>query len=187
MNDTKDLQNRLRTDVLWHQRRGNETIAKDCEEAADALEAQGKRIAELEDDLQWVERCANHHGQKAHVTAEQALSFIQHYPPIKAITKAYSDGKMPTTLDPYAEITALKAELTSAKDLAQGRLEQMESDRKQALVWRDELAALREQEPVMVYEGRCIWDCGDGGHQDVTMLKMIAKGTKLYAAPGAKP
>ena len=39
----------------------------------------------------------------------------------------------------------------------------------------------------MVYDGRRIWDCGDGGHQDVTMLKMIAKGTKLYAAAGASP
>lgn len=49
------------------------------------------------------------------------------------------------------------------------------------------LAELTKQEPVMVYDGRCIWDCGDGGHQDVTMLKMIAKGTKLYAAAGASP
>lgn len=29
---------RLRTDVLWHKRRGNETIARDCEEAAAEIE-----------------------------------------------------------------------------------------------------------------------------------------------------
>lgn len=29
---------RLRTDVEWHNRRGNMTIAKDCEEAADEIE-----------------------------------------------------------------------------------------------------------------------------------------------------
>ena len=49
------------------------------------------------------------------------------------------------------------------------------------------LAALASQEPVMIYEGRCIFDCGDGGHQDVTMLKMIPKGAKLYRAAGAAP
>ena len=75
-----------------------------------ALAIENERI---KDDLNWVERCANHHGQKASITPAQALSFIQHYPPIKAITKAYSDGKMPTTLDPYAEIAALKAELAA--------------------------------------------------------------------------
>ena len=32
------LVERLRTDVLWHQRRGNETIARDCQEAADEIE-----------------------------------------------------------------------------------------------------------------------------------------------------
>ena len=47
------------------------------------------------------------------------------------------------------------------------------------------LAALHAQEPVMIYEGRCIFDCGDGGHHDVTMLKMIPKGAKLYRAAGA--
>lgn len=61
----------------------------------------------------------------------------------------------------------------------------------QAVAQRDaalaRLAELEKQEPVMVYDGRCIWDCGDGGHQDVTMLKMIAKGTKLFAAVGASP
>lgn len=49
------------------------------------------------------------------------------------------------------------------------------------------LSKLEGQEPVMVYEGRCIIDCGDGGHQNVTMLKMIAAGSKLYAAAGAAP
>jgi hypothetical protein len=32
------LVERLRTDVLWHRRRFNETIALDCQEAADEVE-----------------------------------------------------------------------------------------------------------------------------------------------------
>ena len=35
---TPTLVERLRTDVLWHQRRGNGTIARDCQEAADEIE-----------------------------------------------------------------------------------------------------------------------------------------------------
>ena len=37
-NKAQPLVERLRTDVLWHQRRGNDTIARDCQEAADELE-----------------------------------------------------------------------------------------------------------------------------------------------------
>ena len=48
MTDTTDLIQRLRTDVLWYRRRGNETIAEDCRQAADALEQQAAQIAMLE-------------------------------------------------------------------------------------------------------------------------------------------
>ncbi len=34
MSDTRDIVERLRTEVMWHERRGNETIAADCREAA---------------------------------------------------------------------------------------------------------------------------------------------------------
>lgn len=71
------------------------------------IQEQAAEIESLRDDLNWVERCANHHGQKPDITAEQALSMIQHYPPIKAITKSYSNGKVPDTHDPYAEIERL--------------------------------------------------------------------------------
>ena len=67
-------------------------------------------IERLKDALTFVERWANHHAQKPHVTAAEALSCIQHYPEIEAITESYADGKVPETRDPYAEITALKAE-----------------------------------------------------------------------------
>ena len=43
------------------------------------------------------------------------------------------------------EIRKLIAEVVQMSALAQDRLEQMESDRKQALVWRDELAKLKGQ------------------------------------------
>jgi len=42
------------------------------------------------------------------MTAQEALSVIQHYPPIKAITNGYADGKVPYTHDPYAENAALR-------------------------------------------------------------------------------
>jgi len=46
-----------------------------------------------------------------------------------------------------------------------------------------------QDEPVMIYHGRCIIDCGEHGHQDVEMLKMIPAGTKLYTRqqPASKP
>ena len=44
-----------------------------------------------------------------------------------------------------------------------------------------------QAEPVMIYHGRCNIDCGEHGHQDVEMLKMIPAGAKLYTAPQAQP
>lgn len=64
----------------------------------------------LRKHLQFVERWAVHHGTKPHMTAEQALSIIQHYPPISDITKSYSDGKTPDTPNPWAERDRLAAE-----------------------------------------------------------------------------
>ncbi len=51
MTDTTTLIQRLRADVLWHRRRGNETIASDCGEAADALEQQAAQIAEKDAEI----------------------------------------------------------------------------------------------------------------------------------------
>lgn len=62
------LLDRLRTDVMWHRRRGNETIASDCQEAADMLEAcravgvrqeqviidSERKIEQLRDALRWI-------------------------------------------------------------------------------------------------------------------------------------
>lgn len=62
------------------------------------------KIAELESDLQFVERWANHHARKPSVTAQEALSMIQHYPSIRAITKGYADGGVPDTFNPYEKI-----------------------------------------------------------------------------------
>lgn len=73
------------------------------------LAAANTHIKELEDALSFVERWANHHGAKSCISAEEALSVIQHYPPIVAITKSYTDGKVPTTFDPYARVRELEA------------------------------------------------------------------------------
>lgn len=48
---------------------------------------------------------------------------------------------------------------------------------------RAQLAEIDATEPSMIYHGRCVIDCGDSGHQDVTMLKMIARETKLFTRP----
>lgn len=42
------------------------------------------------------------------------------------------------------------------------------------------------QRPVMIYHGRCVIDCGEHGHHDVEMLRMIPAGTELYTAPRAQ-
>ena len=52
MTDTTDLIQRLRTDVLWYRRRGNETIAEDCRQAAAALEQQAAQIEALRADAE---------------------------------------------------------------------------------------------------------------------------------------
>lgn len=43
------------------------------------------------------------------------------------------------------------------------------------------------QEPAMIYHGRCTIDCGEGGHHDMEMLRMIPAGSKLYTAPQPAP
>ena len=43
------------------------------------------------------------------------------------------------------------------------------------------------QEPVMIYHGRCTIDCGEHGHHDMEMLRMIPSGSKLYTAPQPAP
>ena len=82
---------------------------------AAAYEALQKENAELKEDLQFVERWANHHGTKPNVTAQEALSCIQHYPSIAAITKSYKDGIIPTTRNPYAEIESLRKQVEEAR------------------------------------------------------------------------
>lgn len=71
-----------------------------------AYEALQKENAELKEDLQFVERWANHHGTKHNITAQEVLSCIQHYPSITEITKSYKDGVIPNTRNPYAELAA---------------------------------------------------------------------------------
>jgi hypothetical protein len=43
-----------------------------------------------------------------------------------------------------------------------------------------------KMEPVMIYHGDCIIDCGNDGHHNMEMLKMIPAGSKLYTHPPAQ-
>ncbi|MCK6414712.1 MAG: hypothetical protein L6Q63_04015 [Giesbergeria sp.] len=43
------------------------------------------------------------------------------------------------------------------------------------------------QEPVMIYHGGCTIDCGEHGHHNVELLRMIPAGSKLYTAPQPSP
>jgi len=83
-----------------------EECARVCEEEITDLRT---ALAERDELLAFIERWANHHAPKPNMTAEEALSVIQHHPSIKAITKKYADGKVPNTFDPYAELTTLRA------------------------------------------------------------------------------
>jgi len=47
----ESIEDKLRTDVLWHRRRGNETIAQDCERAANEI---GKLRAALVEARRWI-------------------------------------------------------------------------------------------------------------------------------------
>ena len=40
-----------------------------------------------------------------------------------------------------------------------------------------------QQEPVAIYHGGCTVDCGEHGHHNIEMLKLIPVGTKLYDKP----
>lgn len=81
------------------------------------LEAAEQRVRGLLDDLQFVERWANHHGAKPHMTAQEALSCIQHYPGIVEITRSYADGKVPETRNPWAERDAAMKEIDRLREV----------------------------------------------------------------------
>ncbi len=83
------------------------------------------RINELENDLQFIERWANHHASHPNITAQEALSVIQHYPSIEEVTKSYRDGVIPSTRNPYIEIESLKnriKELEKEDEISDGTI-----------------------------------------------------------------
>jgi hypothetical protein len=98
----------------------------------DLHQCQAAEIEKLKDDLQFVERWAVHHGTKSHVTPENVLSVIQHYPAITTITESYTDGKVPDTFNPYAEIAELKAQLPLSSNFIQ-----TVPDKCDRIVWRN--------------------------------------------------
>ena len=84
------------------------------------IESLRSELEAANDTLKFVERCANHHGAKLHMTAKEALSCIQHYPPIVAITRSYGNGKVPETRNPWAELEAARAALIEINDTLPG-------------------------------------------------------------------
>ena len=58
---------------------------------------------------------------------------------------------------------------------------------KKALLEAEAAPQQDAQEPVMIYHGRCTIDCGEHGHHDMEMLRMIPAGSKLYTAPQPAP
>ncbi len=74
-------------------------------------DADQAEVEALRKHMKFIERVACHHGAKPMITAADTLSVIQHYPPIKAITRSYVDGVVPTTPDPWAEVEALRLAL----------------------------------------------------------------------------
>ena len=84
---------------------------------------------------------------------------------------------------------AVDAMQSQAERITELEAESLNSDVRLATVieqrekLRAQLAEIAATEPSMIYHGRCVIDCGDSGHQDVTMLKMIARETKLFTHP----
>lgn len=139
--------------------------------SADALQSQAERIAELEDDVKYLQEDIN-----------AMCNAIPDY--------RWSGGAAKLIAECFAERDELRAELADmavniatyehlvglANDTATRLLKERDT-------LRAEIAAIAATEPSMIYHGRCIIDCGDSGHQDVTMLKMIARETKLFTHP----
>jgi hypothetical protein len=86
-----------------------------CKGYDTATEPLVKQIEELQKHLRFVERWANHHTRKENTSAEEALSCIQHYPAIRAITFGYADGVMPTTPNPWKQIESDAEELAALR------------------------------------------------------------------------
>jgi len=85
-----------------------------CNEWRDRAERAEAELAETRRDLQFIERWANHHGQKPNITPREVLSMIQHYQPILEITRSYEDGKVPDTPNPWAELAKLRGRIVAA-------------------------------------------------------------------------
>lgn len=120
-----------------------ETANEEKAELQTAIEALVKERDTLKADLVFVERWANHHGQKSCHSAESILGVIQHYPTIRAITKSYADGVVPSTPDPYAERDALRASRDEY---------QREADKLAA-----ELKALRDSDVALPEQLEMVW------------------------------
>jgi hypothetical protein len=90
--DDKDIIEAV--DPFWRDRtkEGHITVPLSVLAERDALRVE---VESLNKTLRFVERWANHHATKTEVSAQMALGMIQHYPPIKDITRSYSDGVMP--------------------------------------------------------------------------------------------
>ena len=58
---------------------------------------------------------------------------------------------------------------------------------KKALLEAEAPPQQEAKEPVMIYHGRCTIDCGEHGHHDMEMQRMIPAGSKLYTAPQPAP
>jgi len=98
--DTLEENARLTRECEFH--------AKQCARVDELRHRAEAELAETRRDLQFIERWANHHGQKPNITPREVLSMIQHYPPILEITRSYEDGKVPDTPNPWAELAKLR-------------------------------------------------------------------------------
>ena len=80
----------------------------------------------------------------------------------------------------HARIAELEAQLSSsgftAADMATAAAQGFRDG-------ANSVAASAGSEPVAIYHGRCVIDCGAHGHLDMELLKMIPAGSKLYTHP----
>ena len=120
-----------------------------------------EEVSLLKEHLQVVERWANHPGQKTCHSPAEILSVIQHYPPIKDITKSYTDGKVPTTFDPYKRIQQLEELLKVQLDVSQGLATQLYREQSAALTdFNCEVCEWKYDKHEETVEG-CCPNCGE--------------------------
>lgn len=87
-----------------------------------------------------------------------------------------------------SQIRTLETQLKDARAtvVADTALDRLTAEQERLGLYDDAERASEGQEPVAIYHGNGIIDCGDAGHHNIELLKMIPAGAKLYKDPSGE-